>query len=159
MNPESSKISRLFIEISERVDPNIWMTSMVACHLHKVPFMPNFFDTVIYHAGLKFNEVWNAIKLHDEIYCSTSLAPHFGVTGGQLFNNLMRQAIQEGIEHKKIYILREFNNIDWEELKAELVNKSFRANTLYATDARIKNWVEVDIDKLINERLLKKPIK
>lgn len=144
-------LSRLFVEIDPHPQITIGIISMLACNIHKLPLSGDFFDQVIFNADLKKEEVWDAIKKHDGIYCSTSLELRIGVSGGALFNYFMQKAIAEQVTGKNIFIFREYKDIDWRRLNPELVDQSLRANSLFTSDEKFVNWVRVDIDQLLKE--------
>lgn len=150
-------MKRLFIEIDENDVSNLETLSRLGSMMHGFPNAETFFDTIIDDALSKSSEVWDAIKEHDEIYCSTALIPLFGLGSslgsGTLFNGMMYKAIEENITDKKIFIFRDYDEIRWHELRGELVDKAFRKNFLYVKDETYDKWLQVDIDKLIREEL------
>lgn len=149
-------MKRLFIEI-DKADDHVETLAYLGSSMHGLEPTESFFDTVLDEALMKTRESWEAVKAHDEIYCSTALIPRFGMGSslgsGSLFNALMFKAIEEGTEGKKIFMFREYSGIRWYELKRDLVDKAFRKNYLYTKSEDGESWEQVDIDKLINEEL------
>lgn len=149
-------MKRLFIEIDELEARELATTEFHAANMHGLKD-EDFFDTVIDDAMFKTKELVQAIKDHDEIYCSTSLIPRYGfgssIGSGNLFNQMMYKAIEDEIFGKKVFIMNEYDNIRWYNLKRDLVDKAFSRNFLYVRDENFENWVQVDIDKLIKTEL------
>lgn len=113
------------------------------------------FDTAIFDALENQLDVWGLIVTHDQIFCSTSLIPLMGFGSsygsGMLFNNMMYKAIEENVTGKSIYMLNDYDGIEWDELRPELVAKAFVNNDLYCMDDNHNTFIKVDIDKLVNE--------
>jgi hypothetical protein len=110
------------------------------------------FDMSLFDALYNGSEAWKAIKAHDEIYCSTSLVPLIGAMGSHtLFNGMMYRTIEEGVTGKKVYILNEYGNIQWDNLEAKLIGGAFKKNYLYVLAKDRNTFEQVDIDNLLRE--------
>lgn len=150
---------RLFVEDDEILKEGEFRTNLRTCILtHGFTTLKKedkFFDTVIVDALNKTKEVWEAIKSHDEIYASTALIPLFGGSygSGMLFNNMMHKAIEEKLQGKKVYMLREKKSIRWDELKSTLLQGAFEHNELYVLSSEDddRKWEKVDIAQLVGE--------
>jgi len=113
----------------------------------------DLFNQIIYGAGGRVDHVWKSIKKSDEIFVSTSLTPTNGYNGNltspDLFNEMMRLAIDEKVTGKKIYIFRDYRSVKWRELNPELVEKCFNGNELYTSDSNHLVWRRVNINELL----------
>lgn len=147
------EIKRLFIEIDSLKEGKLKTDSSLASDMHGFEMTQDFFDTIIDNAHKNKDKILEALKIHDEIYASTALIPRGSETSGDLFNGLMSYAISKGIEGKSVFLLRRFNDIFWGELEKDLVDKCFRKNFLYFHGEDYEAWYQVDIDRLIKEKL------
>lgn len=151
-------MKRLFLEIDEIDESHLETLASLGSHMfHYEDTLKPFFNTVIGEAAFHTQEAWDAVKSHDQIFVSTSLIPRYGFGSsfgsGMLMNSLMYKAIEEKVEGKSLYFFNEFDNIRWDELKKDLVDKCFRKNFMYVRDENFDNWVQVDIDALIKDKL------
>jgi hypothetical protein len=151
-------MKRLFLEIDEIDNGHLETLASLGSHMcgYEDTQKP-FFHTTIGEAAFHVKETWQAVKDHSHIFVSTSLIPRYGYGSsfgsGMLMNNLMYKAIEEGVEGKSLYFFNEYDNIRWDELEKDLVDKCFRKNFLYVRDENFEKWEQVDIDKLIKEKL------
>lgn len=151
-----ANVKRLFIEIDpiKADELETWATSSVL--MHGLPddnaLISTFFDTVIDCAYRRGAEVWDAVKTHDEIYASTALIPrgsYGGSTGaGALFNQLMDLSIKEKITGKKIFILRSYDEVMWDQLEPSLIKKALQKNDLFV-QRDYDTWEKINVAKLL----------
>lgn len=147
-----TKIKRLFIEIdnADEGEMTTWMYQV--CLRHNLDLdTEEVFDKIISEAGLQPQDTFQAVVDHDEIYASTALYDNYtGVSSPTLFNSLMYHANKNGVKGKKLYILREFNNVQWENLKADLAKECFTNNQLFVLpDDWADGWREITLEELI----------
>lgn len=154
----SEQPKRLFIEDEDREKTKHEYLS--ACrkvrNIMGYSSTPNeVFDTAIFEALENQMDVWGLILTHDHIFCSTSLIPLMGFGSsygsGMLFNSMMYKAIEENVTGKTIYMLNDYDGIEWDELRAELVAKAFVGNDLYCMNDDHTAFIKVDIEQLVNE--------
>jgi hypothetical protein len=156
---KNQKPRKIFIEDDEELREDEFRTALRRCYLltpkdERPAKDDEFFDQVLTNALMNSQEVWAAIKQADEIYASTALIPLMGfgssMGSGMLFNNMMYQAIKENVVGKKVFIIREFKDVMWEELEAELVEQTFGPgkNELYTLNSDLV-WEQVNIEELL----------
>lgn len=111
------------------------------------------FDETVAFAWHKADNAWEAVKRADEIYANSGLVPLCGYgtyTGSVVvFDVMMQKAIDEGIEGKSVYFLREIDDIDWEAIDLKLLDVAFRKNYLYTI--KDLKFEQVDIDALLRK--------
>ena len=113
----------------------------------------NKFDIVITNASQRAEELIEAIQQADKIYLDSALVYNYFGDGSTLFNAMMYKAIELGIEGKEVYFFREFDGIQWDDLRKHLLDKTFRKNYLYVENTTGDKyvWEQVDIDKLLEQ--------
>lgn len=145
------KIKRLFIEIDEEDDGKLrtWMRQV---YLRNNLNTEEVFDKIISGAGGQPQETFQAVVEHDEIYASTSLIySYMSVSSADLFNTLMFQANKNGVKGKRLYILREFNQVQWDNLRYKLAQECFANNQLFVLpDDWADGWREISLDELLS---------
>lgn len=154
-------MKRLFIEIDYKINTDHLETM---ANLFEMKDGWNFYATITSAAHQA--DLTDLIKEMDEIYMDSALINSgYGIGSGTLFNQLMYRAIEEKITGKKVFIFRKYNEVQWYNLRAELVKKAFKDNELfvyievekelpeYSIPVTVFEWEKVDIKKLIKEKL------
>ena len=86
------------------------------------------FDTTIDYAWHKLDEVFEAVKFHDQIFANTSLMPLIsGHYSGApvIFNEMMKRVIEEGVEGKEVFILRAYDDVEFDDRHLKITSYSF----------------------------------
>lgn len=149
-------MKKLFIENDSRFDESRMGT---LSKLFDKNYLKSSFDIVITDASFNGPEVLKAILQCDEIYMDTALVYNPFGDATTLFNNMMYYAIKENITGKSVYIFRQLDEVQWDGLKADFMDKAFKQNYLYVIAKPNKDtfdtftWEQVDIDKLIKDQL------
>lgn len=142
-------MKRLLIENDSKID-----LSRIKHYIKDMGYNSDtFFNETIIEATMNGLETWAAIKRADEIYAESSLIDFMGISGGTLFNGMMYRAIEENVTDKKMFFFSNYEDIWWDNLNADLVDKAFRKNYLYVMSKNWPGWEQVDIDKLIKDKL------
>ena len=148
------KIKRLFIEI-DKDDTDTLTTNIRSVYFRSGLSNTDIdesqvFDKIISEAGENPQETFQAVMEHDEIYTSTALIPSYtNVSSADLFNTLMFQANKHGVKGKRLYILREFYRVQWDNLRYKLAKECFTNNQLFV-EADGDGWEEVSLEKLLD---------
>lgn len=111
------------------------------------------FDTTIDYAWHKLDEVFEAVKSHDQIFADTSLMPLIsGHYSGApvIFNEMMKRVIEEGVEGKEVFILTPYDDVYFDDsmIDLELIPQAFKNNKLF--------FYTDDYDNIIELRNIKK---
>lgn len=111
------------------------------------------FDTVIDYAWHKLDEVFEAVKSHDQVFADTSLMPLIsGHYSGApvIFNEMMKRVIEEGVEGKEVFILRPYDDMHMDEdfIDLDLIPQAFKNNKLFFYTDSYESVIELkDIKK------------
>jgi hypothetical protein len=111
------------------------------------------FDEIVDFAWHEADKAWESVKSSDEIYANTSLVPLCGYgsyTGSVVVMDvMMKKAIDENVTGKSLFILRPFDDVEWDGIDLSLMPKAFLNNKLFTLEDHDR-FVEVDIESLIN---------
>ena len=116
-------------------------------------YVERVFSDVLDFAWHDLEGTWNAVKIADEIYTTSSLMPLVGnsyMGAPVIFNGMCERAVKEKINGKKVIILNSLENIEWDMIDIPMMKKAFKKNDLYAYDDEYE-LIKVDITKLKNK--------
>lgn len=120
----------------------------------------DIFDEVIDRAWHDPERAWNAIKEADEIYAVSSLTPLLGYgtyTGAPVvFNTMMQKIIDTELTGKSLILQTSLDDIDWDDIDPELLDKAFKKNFMYVlewNDAKKEYELnQIDINNIIRTK-------
>ena len=95
------------------------------------------FSDVLDYAWHNLKKTWEAVKLADEIWATSSLMPLSGssyIGAPVIFNEMCKRAIAENIEGKSVIILNSLRNIYWSMIDIDIMKKAFTKNSLLMYD-------------------------
>ena len=113
-------------------------------------YVDRVFSDVLDFAWYDLEKTWNAVKIADEIYTTSSLMPLVGnsyMGAPVIFNGMCERAVKEKITGKKVIILNSLENIEWDMIDMDMMKKAFKGNDLYMYDDEF-NLAKVDILKI-----------
>lgn len=113
-------------------------------------YVDRVFSDVLDYAWHDLEKTWNAVKLADEIYATSSLMPLSGgsyVGAPVIFNSMCERAVKENVTGKLVIILNTLDNIDWGMIDMKIMKKAFKANDLYMYDDNYE-LVKVNVSKI-----------
>jgi len=129
-------MKRLFIE-TEDLDQSEYRRAQrrVTKLLDGENLPDDVFDEVASNAWHKAAEAWEAVKRADEIYADSllvSASGYFAYDGAPLvFNTMMAKAVEENITGKSLIFLRELDDLEWDNIDLDLLEKVFTTNKMF----------------------------
>lgn len=151
-------MKRLFIESDVLQEDELSSSQCsVALYLESqnIPYNEkDVFDEVVEYAWHEADKAWDAVKRADEIYASSGLVPLCGYgsyTGAPVVMDvMMKKAIEEKITGKSLIFLRDYKDVDWEQIDIKLMPKAFANNKLFTMEYDNGYKLKpVDIEKLV----------
>jgi len=148
---------RLFIESDHLTDDELNTCRRTVRYMLKdagIDFIPEVFDEVATYAWHEGEKAWAALLRADEVYANTSFVGLCGMgtyTGAPVvFDRMMKASIDQGITGKEVYILRPFEDVDWDAIDVKLFAECFKpfknkpCNKIFTLEEG-RVWHRVDI--------------
>lgn len=151
-----NKIKRIFIEVDINNKFNSWeIESGIDGCMDLSNFegkKEEFFWKIICDARFE-KKLFDYIKEADEVYMHTSIIPIVGGTelgSPELWNGMMKKAIEAGLEGKKIFNANDYKNIYWSNVSKDLLKNAFSKNELFVADGL--KWKKINIPTLLKDK-------